>query len=104
MSEILQNFIHWFADQWNLWTVIGFLGQFMFMMRFVFQWIASEREKKSVMPEIFWYFSLMGGLIVFAYAIHKQDIVFISGQGLGVFIYLRNIYFIWHQRRIGQNA
>jgi len=72
-------------------------------MRFVMQWIASERAKQSVMPEIFWYFSLAGGLIVLIYAIHQQDIVFISGQGLGVFIYLRNIYFI-HKRRVAQDV
>jgi lipid-A-disaccharide synthase-like uncharacterized protein len=81
-----------------MWVAIGFFGQFMFMMRFVSQWIASERAKKSVMPEIFWYFSLGGGLIVFVYALHKKDPVFILGQGLGVFIYLRNIYFIWRHK------
>jgi lipid-A-disaccharide synthase-like uncharacterized protein len=68
------------------------------MMRFVYQWVASERARASVMPEAFWYFSLCGGVIVFAYAVHKQDIVFILGQGLGVIIYLRNIYFIWRPR------
>lgn len=69
------------------------------MMRFVVQWIASERAKQSVVPEIFWYFSLAGGLIVFVYAVHRQDLVFILGQGLGVFIYLRNIYFIHKRKR-----
>ena len=86
MQDILHEFIGWFIGQLNVWALIGFFGQSMFFMRFVCQWIASEREKKSVMPEVFWYFSLGGGLIVLAYAIHKQDIVFIFGQGLGVFI------------------
>jgi len=98
MPAFIETFTHWFVSQLTLWALIGFFGQSMFMMRFVLQWIASERAKKSVMPEVFWYFSLGGGLIVFAYAIHKQDIVFIFGQGLGVFIYLRNIYFIWMHR------
>lgn len=91
-------------SQLTLWALIGFFGQSMFSMRFLLQWIASEKAKKSVMPEVFWYFSLGGGLIVLAYAIHKKDIVFIFGQGLGVFIYLRNIYFIWTHRRAGTNA
>jgi lipid-A-disaccharide synthase-like uncharacterized protein len=90
----MQNIMSWVYAQFNLWTLVGLFGQTMFMMRFVMQWIASERAKQSVMPEIFWYFSLGGGLIVLVYAIHKQDLVFILGQGLGVFIYLRNIYFI----------
>lgn len=69
------------------------------MMRFIFQWIHSERAKQSVVPEIFWYFSLFGGLIVLAYAIHKQDIVFIVSQGLGSLIYMRNIQLIWQNKR-----
>jgi lipid-A-disaccharide synthase-like uncharacterized protein len=84
----------WISAHLTLWTFIGLFGQFMFMMRFVYQWIASEKAKKSVMPEAFWYFSLGGGIIVFLYALHQEDLVFILGQGLGVFIYLRNIYFI----------
>ena len=64
------------------------------MMRFVVQWIASERVKQSIVPQTFWYFSLSGGLILFAYALHEESIVFTLGQGLGLFIYLRNLYFI----------
>lgn len=104
MNGIMQDFLVWLQAQLNAWVLIGFVGQFMFMMRFVYQWIASERARKSVMPEIFWYFSLAGGLILFAYTLHKQDIVFILGQGLGVFIYLRNIYFIRAHKRKATDA
>ncbi len=99
----MQNILTWFLDRLTLWTFIGLFGQSLFMMRFVVQWIASERAKKSVMPEIFWYFSLGGGMIVFIYAIHQQDLVFILGQGLGIIIYLRNIYFIRKHAR-AENA
>ena len=95
----MQNILAWLSAHLTLWTLIGLFGQGLFMMRFIVQWIASERAKQSVMPEIFWYFSLGGGLIVFAYAIHQQDLVFMLGQGLGIFIYLRNLYFI-RKRRI----
>lgn len=94
----MQQLMNWVVAHLTLWTFIGLFGQAMFMMRFVVQWIASERAKQSVMPEMFWYFSLAGGIIVFIYALHQQDIVFILGQGLGVFIYLRNLYFI-HKHR-----
>lgn len=77
-----------------LWICIGFFGQGLFFMRFFVQWIASEKAKKSVVPDLFWYFSLSGGAVLLSYAIHKQDPVFILGQGLGFFIYLRNIYFV----------
>ena len=81
--------------------MIGFVGQALFFARFVVQWIASERAKQSVVPEIFWYFSLGGGLIVFVYALHKQDLVFMLGQGVGLFVYLRNIFFIHKRKRAG---
>jgi lipid-A-disaccharide synthase-like uncharacterized protein len=77
-----------------VWIIIGFVGQALFSARFIVQWLASERVKRSIIPTAFWYFSLAGGLTLFAYAIHKQDPVFIAGQGLGVFVYLRNLYHI----------
>jgi lipid-A-disaccharide synthase-like uncharacterized protein len=95
----MQNIPAWLEAHLTLWTLVGLFGQALFMMRFIVQWIASERAKQSVMPEIFWYFSLGGGLIVFVYSVHQQDLVFMLGQGLGVFIYLRNIYFIRKRAR-----
>jgi len=95
----MQMIIPWLQAHLTLWTLIGFFGQGLFMMRFVLQWIASERAKASVMPEIFWYFSLGGGLILLIYSIHQQDLVFMCGQGLGLFVYLRNIYFIRKRTR-----
>ncbi len=87
----------------HIWLVIGFLGQGLFFMRFLVQWIASERKKQSVIPTAFWYFSIGGGLVLLAYAIYKQDPVFIAGQGLGVFIYLRNLMFI-HRKTAAQTG
>ena len=77
-----------------IWIIIGFAGQALFSARFIVQWLASERVKRSIIPTAFWYFSLAGGLTLFAYAIHKQDPVFIAGQGLGLIVYLRNLYLI----------
>lgn len=82
------------ASDTTLWIVIGFLGQALFSARFFVQWLASERVKRSVIPTAFWYFSLAGGLTLLAYAIHRQDPVFIAGQGLGLVVYLRNLYLI----------
>jgi lipid-A-disaccharide synthase-like uncharacterized protein len=78
----------------QLWLGIGLLGQAMFSARFLIQWIVSERRRESVIPVPFWYFSIAGGLTLLAYAIYRQDPVFILGQGAGVFVYARNLYFI----------
>jgi len=74
--------------------VIGFTGQFFFFMRFFVQWIYSEKQRKSVIPVAFWYFSLLGSICLLTYAILRKDIVFIVGQSTGFIIYIRNLYFI----------
>jgi len=76
------------------WLILGFVGQALFSMRFLIQWIYSEREKRSIIPTAFWYFSLGGGLTLLFYAILREDPVFIVGQGTGLFIYMRNLMLI----------
>jgi lipid-A-disaccharide synthase-like uncharacterized protein len=76
------------------WVLVGFVGQFVFMMRFVVQWIASERKKQSVVPLAFWYLSLAGSLITIVYAIYRRDPVFTAAFCLNILIYIRNLYFI----------
>ena len=86
------------ASSWltheHIWIMIGFFGQGLFFMRFLVQWIASERKKESTIPTAFWYFSIGGGLTLLVYSLWRQDPVFIAGQSLGVLIYSRNLYFI----------
>lgn len=76
------------------WKIFGFIGQILFGARFLAQWLASEKVKKSIIPNSFWILSLSGGIILFIYAIHIKDPVFIVGQGLGLFIYARNLFFV----------
>jgi lipid-A-disaccharide synthase-like uncharacterized protein len=78
----------------QLWLTVGLLGQAFFSMRFLVQWIASERKGESIVPLSFWFFSIGGGLTLLLYAIHRLDPVFILGQGAGLFVYLRNLYLI----------
>lgn len=73
---------------------VGFGGQLLFAMRFIIQWLRSEQESKSVIPIAFWYFSIGGGFVLLMYALWRKDPVIICGQGLGLFIYARNLYFI----------
>ena len=79
-------------------VMVGYIGQALFTMRFVVQWIATERAKKSVIPVAFWFFSIGGGLLLFVYALMVKDPVFIIGQGFGVFVYLRNLYFVYREK------
>lgn len=81
-------------NQATAWIVIGFVGQALFSARFLLQWLASERARRSVIPKAFWYFSLGGSMVLLAYAIHRADPVFIVGQATGLVIYLRNLYLI----------
>lgn len=82
-----------------VWIAVGLLAQFMFSMRFVVQWLATEKARASIVPEAFWYFSLGGGVMLLAYAIYRIDPVFILGQAAGLGIYARNIHFIWLTRQ-----
>jgi lipid-A-disaccharide synthase-like uncharacterized protein len=81
-----------------LWLSIGLLGQALFSLRFLVQWFQSERQRRSVVPTAFWYFSLAGGATLLAYALHRQDPVFIIGQFAGLLIYSRNLYLIRRER------
>ena len=81
-------------DKTTIWLVIGFMGQMFFSARFFLQWIYSEIKKRSVIPLGFWYFSLLGGATLLAYAIYREDPVFIVGQGAGLIIYSRNLILI----------
>ena len=80
-----------------IWEGVGFLGQAVFGMRFVVQWIATERRKKSVVPNVFWYLSIVGSMILLVYSIRIVKPVFIAGFSLTMVIYLRNLYYI-HRR------
>ena len=83
----------------QIWLIIGFIGQTIFASRFLIQWIVSERASKSIIPNIFWWISIVGSLILLSYAIHKQDPVFIVGQSCGFLIYSRNLYLIWQDKK-----
>ena len=77
--------------QIDILTFIGFLGQFIFGLRFVVQWIASEKRGYSYFPKVFWYLSILGSFIISAYAFQRKDIVIFLGTILSSGIYIRNL-------------
>ncbi len=86
------------------WIVIGLVGQGCFFMRFLIQWIVSEKRGESIIPLPFWYFSIGGSLILLTYSIHRQDPVFILGQSVGSVIYIRNLILIARKKKALESA
>jgi lipid-A-disaccharide synthase-like uncharacterized protein len=94
LSQAVGAYLHEvFVAKFQWIVLLGYAAQVMFTMRFVVQWIASERAGKMVMPIAFWFFSIGGGVLLFGYALYIRDPVFILGQGFGVSVYARNLYF-----------
>ena len=98
MREAIWSALH--VENWAefTWVMVGLTGQLLFTARFLVQWLASEREKRSVIPIAFWYFSLAGGVVLFTYAVWRADPVFILGQSMGLVIYARNLWLIHAER------
>lgn len=87
----------------NWWVGVGFIGQTAFFMRFLIQWIVSEKRGESFIPIYFWYLSLSGGAILLIYAIHIGDPVFTLGQSCGMLVYVRNLMLIYNNKKVAQN-
>lgn len=84
------------ADFTNFWIVLGTIGQLMLNFRFVYQWYYSERVGTSALPLGFWVISAVASVMVILYALFRPggiDPVLLLAQGLGIFVYLRNIMF-----------
>lgn len=75
-------------------VLFGFAAQFIFMLRFIVQWWASEQAGRSVVPVSFWYLSLVGGVMLLTYAVARRDPVFSLAQALSILIYVRNLVLI----------
>jgi lipid-A-disaccharide synthase-like uncharacterized protein len=101
LQHALGGYLHdVFIAQLDWWLVLGFVAQGLFTARFLVQWLASERAGRSVVPLAFWLFSIGGGLLLLLYALYRRDPVFIAGQAFGVFVYLRNLYFVQRERKM----
>ncbi len=73
------------------WLLLGLIGQAIFSLRFVVQWIHSERAGRSIVPEVFWQLSIAGSALLLLYSLYRRDLVFIIGQSTGFLVYARNI-------------
>ncbi len=82
-----------------VWIGIGLAGQLAFSCRFLVQWLVSEKQRRTVVPESFWWMSLIGGIALFAYFVWRQDPIGVLGQSSGLVIYSRNLRLIYKARR-----
>ena len=90
-----------FVIKLDWWAWVGIVAQALFTMRFIVQWLASEKAGRSVIPMAFWIYSITGGTLLFVYALYRRDPVFILGQGMGLGIYVRNIALVLREKRGG---
>ena len=102
LAHAVGDYLHdVFLVSLDWWVLLGFIAQAFFTARFAVQWLASERVGHSVIPIAFWWCSIGGGLLLLAYALYRRDPVFIAVQAFGVFVYVRNLYFVLRDRRRG---
>jgi lipid-A-disaccharide synthase-like uncharacterized protein len=85
-----------------VWLFVGLSGQTMFSARWLIQWFITEKSRRSTIPDTFWYLSLLGGLLVFAYGLHRMDPVILLGQ-FGIIIYARNLFFIRQEKETARH-
>lgn len=78
-----------------IWMFVGILGQILFASRWIVQWISSEKQKRSIIPVLFWFVSIAGGSVSLAYAVYLESVGFILGQLGGLAVYFRNVWLIY---------
>ena len=105
LQNMIGDYFHdVFVNNIDWWVLLGVVAQGLFTMRFVVQWLASEKAGRSVVPMTFWWFSIGGGALLLMYALYRRDPVFILGQGFGVFVYIRNLQFVLRARARGEDT
>lgn len=83
-----------------LWLLVyGSTGQAIFTLRFIYQWIYSQKRHESMLPAGFWIISLAGSLVIVSYAIVRHDPVLILGQSTGLLAYSRNLWILHRSKK-----
>ena len=96
----MNNYLNSLSSLEIIFLIIGFAGQGLFASRFIFQWIYSEKKGESLIPVIFWYLSIFGGIGLLVYAVSRKDPVIIIGQIFGILIYTRNLILIYRKKNV----
>ncbi len=94
MDSVLRYFHELYIQMKDPWALVGWGGQIVFSSRFIVQWVASERQKRSVIPVSFWYLSMVGSLLLLAYGFYVKQPVYIAGYLFNCVVYVRNLHLI----------
>src|SRR5258708_6655942 len=85
---------------WSVWKIIGWAGDTIFFSRFIVQWYVPEKQKRVVIPQAFWWLSLIGSLLLLSYALfYDHDSVFIFAYAFTWIPYIRNLMIHHRQKR-----
>ena len=99
LQPLLGSVVPWLYSESLFWTVFGLIGNFLFSLRFVVQWLHSEKKKELVVPDIFWHFSLWGSVITLIYAFHVDKLPVILGYFFLPILYARSLVLLSHGKR-----
>jgi len=99
MDSVLHYFHELYIQMKDPWALVGWAGQIVFGSRFIVQWVASERQKRSVIPVSFWYLSIVGSLLLLAYGFYVKQPVYIAGYLFNSVVYVRNLHLIHVRQR-----
>jgi lipid-A-disaccharide synthase-like uncharacterized protein len=91
LTHLLWSNDKFLGIEWHFWKVIGWVGNGIFFSRFFVQWVATERHKRVVVPNAFWWLSLIGSLCLLSYGLHQRDSVFIFAYAFTWIPYIRNL-------------
>ena len=103
LQPFFGQWLDWFYHDSYWWTVFGLIGNAIFSARFVVQWLSSEKQKKLVVPPIFWHLSFWGSLVTLVYAFHVDKLPVILGYVALPFIYGRNLVLLYRHDPAPEN-
>jgi lipid-A-disaccharide synthase-like uncharacterized protein len=91
LTDLLWHDGKFLGIAWGIWKVVGWLGNAIFFSRFFVQWYATEKRKQVVIPQAFWWLSLIGSVTLLGYSLHQQDSVFIFAYAFTWIPYIRSL-------------
>jgi|GEM_PF-967278 len=99
LAPYLQESLPWLYADSMWWTLIGSVGGICFGVRFIIQWVLSEKAKRIVVPDIFWYLSFVGSVILLVYAFHVDRLPVVVGLVFSPFLYGRNLVLLHREKK-----
>jgi lipid-A-disaccharide synthase-like uncharacterized protein len=91
LQPLFDPIVPWLYSESILWTAFGLTGNLLFSLRFIVQWLYSEKRRELIVPSIFWHISFWGSVIALIYAFHIDKLPVILGYFFTPILYARNL-------------